>query len=112
MSKDTDVMSQSVIQVWNGWPGAFVECKRLLFLQLQDREGKGTGFCLFFWQWPEDFLGGETHSKSTSRRGQSREVSILSCFYFLFHVRDNLLILSSLYELRLFFPDFRVEPVI
>lgn len=38
----------------------------LLFLQLQDREGKRNWVLFIFLAVAEDFLGGETHSKSTN----------------------------------------------
>lgn len=112
MSKDTDVMSQSVIQVWNGWAWSICGMQEGCCSYSYRIGGeKELGFCLFL-AVAEDFLGGETHSKSTSRKVNQGSLHSVMFSISLFHVRDNLLILSSLYELRLFFPDFRVEPVI
>ena len=109
MSKDTDVMSQSGIQV-NGWPGAFVECKRVVVLTGQGGEEE-LGFVYFFGSGG-GLLGWRNSLKVHKREGQSGKFPFCHIFCFLFYVRDNLLILSSLCELLLFFPAFRVEPVI
>jgi hypothetical protein len=53
--------------------------RELLFLQ--DREGKRNWVLFIFLAVAEDFLGGETHSKSTNGK-VNQEVSILSYFLF------------------------------
>ena len=53
--------------------------RELLFLQ--DREGKRNWVLFIFLAVAEDFLCGETHSKSTNGK-VNQEVSILSYFLF------------------------------
>ena len=84
----------------------------LLFLQLQDREGKRNWGFVYFFGSGGGLLGWKNSLKVHKREGQSGKSPFRHVFCFLFHVKDNLLILSSLCELLLFFPAFRVEPVI
>ena len=76
-----------------GSPEHLWNASGLLFLQLQDREGKrnwtvGFLFC-FSPSVGGELLGGETHSKSTNGKVNKESLHSRHVFCFLFHVKED-----------------------